>query len=430
MRGLGQRFPGGPATGARPASGTLGPATERQREPILDAVRGFALLGILLVNIELMRGADLYRLFAGGNVEDAGAADGATQFLVGWLVEGKFLSSFAILFGVGAALMTGRASRAAYPPRLLLLRRYGVLALFGLGHMVLLFPGDILFAYGVAGMLLLPFVGVRARTALWWAAGILGVLLVLGVGVTVASGLASDGPADDPLAAAVEDFVAERQEQAVAARQEGTYVDVIAANVGESVLVQASTISVLPWIVALFLVGFAVGRSGLLGDLAAHRHRLRTAMITGLAVGLPLNLPSGLLRRPVVGPGAPIGAGVDVVEVLATVGQTIGAPVLAVGYLSAVALLCLRVGASRPLAAAGRMALTGYLLQSVLAAVVFVGLGLYDRVTPAQSLLVVVAVWALLLVVCPLWLRHFRFGPVEWLWRTLTYGQRQPLRRR
>lgn len=418
----------GPAAAARAHHGAgaqpVGTVPARQREPILDVLRGFALLGILLINIEVLRGADLYRRLGADAGDAEGTAERLVEFALGWLVEAKFLSSFALLFGVGAALMAGRSAHGGSPPRLLLLRRYALLALFGVAHMLLLFPGDILFAYGLAGMALLPFVRVRARTALWWSGGILALVLAVGLGVALLGTAAPDAPGDDPLAGLVEDFAAQRQEHAVAARQDGSIGDLLVANAWESLLVQSQTIALLPWIVALFLAGFAVGRSGVLGDLGAHRRHLRTAMVVGFAVGLPLNVPSGLLRQPMAGGAA------GETEVLFLTAQLVGAPVLAVGYLSAVALLCLRFGPPRPLAAVGRMALTGYLLQSLLAVVVFVGLGLYDRVPPLQSMAVVVGIWAVLLVACPRWLRSFRFGPAEWLWRSLTYGRRQPLRAR
>ena len=410
-----------------PVSGALRPTGGRDREPILDVLRGFALLGILLVNIELMRGADLYRVLAGTPVEPESGADAVLHFLTGWLVAGKFLSSFAIMFGIGAALIAMRSWRLGRSPRGLLLRRYGLLLLLGLVHMVLAFPGDILFAYGLAGLVLLAFVGVRAGTALWWAAGILAVLLALGLGLTALGVLGPDAAGGDPAAGG---FFDERREQAVSAYHEGTYRDVLVANAWQALVVQSSTVILLPWIVALFLVGYAIGRSGMLADLAAHRHRLRVAMVAGLAAGLPLNVATGFLGPLSLGSGVQPDAAGSTIALVAMLGQVVGAPLLAVGYLAAVALLCLRIGPLRPLAATGRMALTAYLLQSVLALVVFAGLDLYDRLGPTEGLLVVAGIWAVLLVACPLWMRHFRFGPVEWLWRSLTYGARQPLRAR
>ncbi len=101
---------------------------------------------------------------------------------------------------------------------------------------------------------------------------------------------------------------------------------------------------------------------------------------------------------------------------------------LAAGYLCALSLYFLWRGAPSPLVAVGRMALTAYVVQSALALAVFGGLRLHDRLWSTSALLVVSAIWALLLVLCPLWLRRFRMGPVEWLWRSLTYGRAQAMR--
>jgi uncharacterized protein len=406
----------------------LRPTAPAQREPILDVLRGFALLGILLVNVELMRGSDIYAVFSGDAPAVGSAGDELTRFAVGWLVTGKFVSSFALMFGIGAALIVGRAHRAGRAPRRLLARRYGWLMVFGLAHMVLLFPGDILFAYGLAGLLLLPFVQVGPRVAAWWGIALVLATAALVVVLTAAGGAGPpDAGVDDPYTASFLEFVESRAEFAVAARQDGPYADVVVANAWEALLVQTGALLVLPWILGMFLLGFAAGRAGLVADLRGHAPLLRRGALVGLSVGLVANLPLGL-AGPLAGSAGPAETGSVVWGVLAAAAQLAAAPVLAVGYLCLLTLLCLRIGAIGPLASVGRMALTAYLLQSVLAAVVFAGFGLYDRLGSAQALLVVVVVWSVLLVGCPLWLRGFRFGPVEWLWRTLTYGERQALR--
>jgi uncharacterized protein len=426
--------PDPPPSGTPPApppdltAADLRPTSPAQREPILDVLRGFALLGILLVNVELMRGTDVYAVFVGDAPPAGSASDAVARFAVGWLASGKFLSSFAIMFGIGAALIVGRAHRAGRAPRRLLARRYGWLMVFGLAHMVLLFPGDILFAYGLTGLLLLLFVDVRPGVAARWGIGLVLATAVLIVAVTAVGGAGPpDGGADDPFTASYLEFVGSRAEDAVVARQDGTYGDVIVANAWESLLVQTGTLPLVPWLLGMFLLGFAAGRAGLVGDLRRHEPLLRRSALVGLSVGLVANLPLGFAGPLAAGAGASDPGSVGW-AVLAVAAQLVAAPVLAIGYLCLLTLLCLRSGPIGPLAAVGRMALTAYLLQSVLASLVFAGFGLYDRLGSAQALLVVAGVWSVLLVGCPLWLRRFRFGPVEWLWRTLTYGERQPLR--
>ena len=416
-------------SGPDPTAAAVAPTAPTQREPVLDVLRGFAMLGILLINIEYMRGSDVYLAFI-GDTTPSGLIDRITQFGMGWLAAGKFVASFAILFGIGAALIAGRALRAGHSPRRLLARRYGLLIGFGLAHMVLLFPGDILFLYGLTGLVLLAFVHVRARTALWWAAGLLAVSTLFFVAATAGTAFAPEPDPDDPAVVANIELFLDQQEQAVAAYTEGSYAEVIGVQAVQAGIMQVGQLIMLPWVLALFLIGVAVVRSGVLDDLAGHRRFLRRTALIGLGVGLPTNLLLGQLG-PLWG-GATLQPGGESPGLLmaAAAVQLLGAPLLASGYLAAVALLALRFGASRHLVGIGRMALSAYLLQSLLALLVFAGLGWYDRLGSAQALLVVAGIWAVLLVACPAWMRHFRYGPAEWLWRSLTYGARQPLRAR
>jgi uncharacterized protein len=406
----------------------IAPTAPTEREPVLDVLRGIALLGILLINIEYMRASNFYAAFVGEAPATTTVADRIAEFGMGWLAAGKFLSMFAILFGVGAAMIAERAVRAGRSPRRLLARRYGLLVGLGLAHMVLLFPGDILFLYGLAGLALLAYVRVRATTALRWAVGLIVVMTILWAAGTALMAFTPAPPADHPGVVAQQEFFADQQDQTVAAYTEGSYLDVVGAHAVQSLILQTGQLVILPWVLGLFLLGFAVGKAGVVADLTTHRPLLRRVAAVGLGVGLPANLILGP-----VGPlwgGATLQQGADNPGLLVVVAvvQLLGVPLLGAGYLAGAALLALRFGAPRRLAGVGRMALTAYLAQSVLALVVFAGFGLYDALGSAAGLLIVVGIWTLLLVVCPLWMRHFRYGPVEWLWRTATYGKRQPMR--
>ena len=407
------------------------PVTAAEREPILDLLRGFALLGILLVNIELMRGPALYDALVGVLPAPVSRADEVTQFLTGWLAAGKFVSSFALLFGVGAALLAGRAAARGSSPRRLLARRYTLLAVFGLVHMVLLFPGDVLFLYALTGFALLLFLDLGPRGALAWAGLILaGLTAVSTLATWAATQLpALNSPVDDPFTVAMEGFFAGRGEAAVAAYTEGGVLAVLGARSFEAAVVQGGALLTLPWVLALFLIGFAATRAGVATAPGEHRVLLRRLAVVGLGVGLPVNLVLGRVGTLGAAMGT-VGELEDAWVMVAVVpAQLLGAPLLAVGYLATLTLLGLRFGVWRPLAAVGRMALTAYLTQSLTATVVFVGLGTYGSWSATEALAVVVGTWVLLLVACPLWLRWFRFGPVEWVWRRWTYRSPQPMRR-
>ena len=356
-------------------------------------LRGFAILGILIVNMEVMRGsAWLEQLDSGAVVAQPGPLERIAGFAIGWLAAGKFLSSLAILFGVGAALIAARSLRADESPRPLLARRYIWLMAIGGGHMFV-YPGDILFLYGATGLALLVFVKMRPLTALGWSLLLLAAYNALDFSILMNAALAADA-----------------------------FSDVLADHATQALYLQPLQFVVLPWVLGLFLLGYAVARAGIANDLASHRTMLKYGAGLGLAIGLPANFALGF-AGPLPGWG-PISPDEPAwVTGWTTFGLTLGAPILAVGYLCALALLCLRYGAPDRLAAVGRMALTAYLLESVLAVIVFRGFGLYDRLTTASAMIVVAGIWMVLLVLCPLWLRRFRMGPVEWLWRSLAYGR-------
>ena len=380
-----------------------------------------------------MRGPLLYDVLAGQLPPPSVGLDRAVQFGVGWLAQGKFISSFAMLFGLGAAIIASRAIAAGRRPGGLMAKRYAWLAVFGLVHMVLLFPGDILFVYGLTGLILLAFLRAQQRTLLTWSGAVLGAITVATVGFAVIgavfAGLA-DTATDDPFTGVFETLFARRGEAALAAHLDGSYLDVIGANALEALIVQAGQVFVIPWVLALFLFGFAIGRTGIVGDLPRFRPQLRRAALIGLGAGLPLSAAQGFVDPIVLIGGAAGEQGSVGLVAMVALGQQLGAPLLAVGYLASIALLSLRFGVFRPLAAVGQMALTAYLAQSLLTLIVFAGFDQYGQLGPAEAMLVVIGVWGVLLIACPLWLRAFRFGPVEWLWRTLTYGRGQPLRRR
>ncbi|HET7160053.1 MAG TPA: DUF418 domain-containing protein, partial [Burkholderiales bacterium] len=353
--------------------------------------------------------------------------DAVVRFAIGWLATGKFVTSLSILFGIGAALIAARALREGSSPRPLLARRYVALMLFGIAHM-LLYPGDILFVYGVTGMCLLPFVMLRVPALLGWSLGLfiafnsLEVVYLLSVTTLEAAPYVDTAPAE-----ASDDIWSEKRAATIAAFMQGAYLDIVPIHIWQALLLQSMQLPALPWILSLFLLGYAVARAGVLYDLEAHRRVLRAGALIGLGIGLPANIGVGL-GGPLAGWGPTPADEPLWITQWQTLGFVLGEPLLAIGYLCALSLLFMKRGAPPRLVAVGRMTLTAYMLQSVLGLCVFLGLRLYDQLTNATALLAVIVIWCVLLVACPIWLRHFQIGPAEWLWRTLTYGRIQPLR--
>jgi len=404
------------------------PTAPSERQPALDVLRGAALLGILLVNVQLMAGPELVQLLFGLSDAAASTLERVLGGLIGWLVAGKFISSFSILFGVGAAMIAERALARGRAPRRLLARRYLLLMLAGLAHMVLLFPGDVLFLYGFTGFVLLAFLNVRDRVLGRLVVGLLATSVIVIVALTVAeAGAEFDAETLELVTAALSD--------AEAAYASGSYVGVVVWQAQQSLFIQQSSLVTFPWTLALFLIGMLAHRRGLALDPAANRATLVRIARIALPVGLVLNLPL-LLTGPVAETAGAADVGIMTL-VGAGIATAVGAPLLAVGYLAALAVLVVDRGAARGLrrrlAALGRIALTGYLLQSILAQLVFFGFGAYGRTAllgePILGMLAfVLGVWVVLLAFAPWWTARFRYGPFEWLWRWGTYGVRPRMR--
>lgn len=385
-----RRGPDAPAT-------ALSPVSASGRIVALDALRGLALLGIGAVNVQNLIGphsADGWR-----------PLDRGLLFAVTLLVEGKFIAMFSLLFGVGMALQVRRLTERGQPVVPFLRRRLLVLGGFGLVHAIGIWSGDVLLSYAVAGFVLLGLRGWsegtlrRLAVALW--AGSSAVLLV---GAVVLAWAGAGGDAGEG--------------GATAAYTSGSYATMVAQRVRETVGTIALVPAALPWIVALMLLGVVAVRSGIVTDPASGVVRLRRAGRAGLVAGLPIAALGAWVD--VRGPTQTLGS-----EVVSTAVLYAGAPVMAVAYLVGATRWILRhPGAvTDRLAAVGRMALTNYLSQSVLLSA-WAYTGRYGTTTLAAGLGTWVAVCALQLWWSPVWLARHAQGPVEALWRRLTYKRR------
>jgi len=398
---------------------TAGPVEPGERVRLLDVLRGFALFGILVVNMELLKSA-----LAGAGLPPRfdGAADRATSWLISFAFESKFYVLFSFLFGYGLSVQMARAAAQGAPLVPRYLRRLGGLLLLGVAHALLLYTGDILIAYSLLGLLLLRFRDAPSPTLLRWA-GVLvvGWALVLGLSALAVAG---DGP-PPPAERAAELAEARRDVAAAEAAYRGAPAGVVAQRARELPLVWASAVAaMLPIVLAMFLLGLWAGRRGLLSRVAEHERLLRRARRAGLAIGLPGAAIYATAVRQAESPAVAI-AGLAV--------GVVAAPALSAVYATTIALAGQRPGWGRALAAlapVGRMALSNYLLQSLACALIFTGYGLalFGRVGPLAGVALSVAIFAVQVALSALWLRHFRFGPAEWLLRTLTYLRVQPLR--
>ena len=382
----------------------------RPRLEHVDALRGFALFGILVVNIGVFAFP-----FYGGGVPDpvySRPVDVAVRWLIAWLFETKFYLLFSFLFGYSFTLQMAAAEHggAAFAPRFL--RRLSGLGALGLAHAVLFYQGDILLTYALLGLALLlcrRMDPARAlRRALW--------LIVLASAVWALLGALSFL---DPVQTG---YAAQYKAEALASIEayRGTIGSTIAQHIKE--LTESVWFTVLfvqgPFVFAMFLAGYALGRRNALADPWGSPRALGLLCALGLLPGLAgaaAYATSALPQARVAWELPGLAAGL------------LTAPLLSLSY-GAAFLIALRTGPGKRLGAwlapAGRMALSNYLMQSVVCAFLFTawGLRMYASVSPLAAFAIAVAIFAAQLPLSAWWLRRHAYGPVEWFLRALTIG--------
>jgi len=389
------------------------PATPtRERIQALDVLRGVAVCGILFANVLVFFGLFVLPPERAADLPTA-AADKIALLLEHVFVDGKFYSVFSLLFGIGFGLWLVRGGEAALPR---FKRRLRILLAIGAIHAVLIWAGDILMLYALLGFTLPWFARKSDRELLRWTVILLAIptalyLSALGIWALLGGHAPGAGPAAPPRILAIFD-----------AMGQGGVKD---AFIGNLVFLAGRWADLFasvrfPKVLGMFLLGLWTVRARVAVSLASHRVMLVRWSRLGWAVGLPANIVAAwaFLQWPYLPPS--LGA------LLGVVMQGVGIPMLAIGYAATVGLLVVDgrrlVGVFAPL---GRMALSSYLMQSVICVVLSYGygFGLWWRIGAAQAMGIAAAILLLQLPLSAWWLSRFRFGPVEWVWRRLTYGQ-------
>ena len=351
------------------------PTPPAERYVHIDVLKGLALFGVLLVNVEHFYRIPLLETIVGQNPE-TGWADRWVDLFVTHALAFKAITIFSFLFGAGIAKQVERIAN----PRHFLARRFGWLFLLGVASLFLVSNGDILALYGICGTLLLPAIGLR-----WPALAVLGtVAMVLPEFVSI--------PVSIPTGAAAGAHIAMARE----VYGNGGIVSNFHFRWQELwSLIVPLQIAILPRTVGLMCWGMAAWRSGILREPQRHRSKLLAALVFSVAAD-------------------PLFVSVPVL--------------LAVAYVSAFLLLQPgRASWMAGLAATGQMALTNYLLQSVILGFIFYGygLGLFGRIGSVAGACIGLTLYLAQVQFSPIWLSRFRYGPFEWLWRSLAYGRRQ-----
>jgi uncharacterized protein len=407
------------------------PTAPHERIEILDILRGLAILGILLVNM-LFFAHPLYLLLI-DPAPWANPLDQAASLLIAFFAQGKFLTLFSLLFGLGLAIQLQRSQEKGQSAVPLYLRRLLALLLIGLAHAFLFWWGDILVYYALLGFVLLLFRNTAPRRLLRWAVAFLAIPLVLTAGSVALFELARTTPEG---AAQIETAMAASQaqfraayEQAMAVYSGGDFLAMIPQRMADWAFATSAMLSggMLFLVLAMFLVGLYIGKRQLLHNAVEQLPLFRRVFAWGIVIGVIGNLLYVMLAH---------GAGALELTwgtLAGLAGLFIGAPALSLAYATGLIMLAQNATWHRllaPLGAVGRTALSNYLLQTLICTTIFhgYGLGLYGQIGPAAGLALTFAIFGLQIPLSNWWVKRFRFGPFEWLWRSLTYGRMQPLR--
>lgn len=421
-----------------------GPTRESERIAGLDVARGLALLGIFLVNIQMMAQpiGEAFAMVPYGE----GPAGAGLFYLVSIFFAGKSYPLFSMLFGIGLVLMYERARVAGRAFASLYLRRIAALLLIGIVHAFVLWYGDILIVYAAVAFIAMWFARLSGRVLLIVGAGfvLLAMLQGLAFGLLGVVAMAGEPPAEaaeviDSGRGAVATLLeawrvgegheptspywieAEREAFAHGPFADATLMRLV--NWGSMIVFWMLLMGGGAHVVGLFLVGGGLFRMGLLTPRG--RVWRRRLILLGLVVGVPGSALVSLAP-------ALLGEESPPMLVLSMPGLMLFGPMVSLLYLGLAFEVASRLPAlAAPFAAAGRMALTNYILQSLIAATAFHhwGLALFGETTRVGRVGLVAGVFVAQLVLSVLWLRAFRMGPLEWAWRAATYLRVPPLRR-
>ena len=430
------------------------PVAQADRIVAVDTLRGVALLGILLMNIPYFA---MPERFSDAYHSDTDSPSFWASFVITVLFEGKMRALFSMIFGAGILLFIERKKKAGVSYKGLFFSRMGWLVVFGLIHAhVLLWMGDILYAYGAIGMLAFLFRNMKAKYLVWGVpiVAVVGFIAntiffqhVRNIRLEYNEAIAHQKQLK-PLSAEQKAAIVSWQEMEKEFLPDQKLIDEHTASMKGDYSAVASYVRPLSWdgqtkylafsigdILALLMLGMALYKWKFFSGGWSLKQYKQTVII-GYGIGLPLVLISfyhSFLETP--------GSAADILYL-----ETNTVPwwgiiypfqriLLVMAHASAI-LLMIRAGVFKwlmfRLSAVGQMAFTNYIMHTVICTLFFFGYGLnyFAELQYYQLFYLVAAIWILQLILSPIWLKYFLFGPLEWLWRTLTYRRVQPMLRR
>lgn len=406
------------------------PTIQKERADILDILRAFALLGICIANAGYF---SLY-IFQSNVTRDSfstSTLDKALSYIHVMAIDGKFYTIFSILFGIGFSIIFLRNKAIGRNGLLVFYRRLFILFIIGSCHSLLLWDGDILLFYSIVGILLPLFRNCSDRTLLIWVVVLLLSPLLFDLAKVMTNNKWNLG---NP-------FI--KQALLVDAKS-----GITEKNVDTWIVAHKSYSDLLKWthsgtwwswylridsnripkVLAMFILGLYIGRKNLYSQLDIYRPLLKKIQLYGFAIGIPAGIAHAYFDFDHKAIPNPLG-------LLDTLSYALNVTPLALAYMATIALWYQAGKFSSlwsALKPAGRMALTNYIMQSVICVFIYhgIGLGWGGKVGPTSFVAVAIGIFILQVIYSNWWFRYFNYGPLEWIWRMLTYGKYLAIRRK
>jgi uncharacterized protein len=409
---------------------SIHPVTISERIQLLDVFRGLAIFGILMVNMQVFYHPISYMMIGSQSGGETLAV--ITESFIKFFFEGKFYVLFSMLFGYGFWLFINKQAAEGVRIIPVFRRRLFVLLLFGISHFVFLWGGDILFFYALFGFFLILSRNISDERLISWAIPLalvpsLFTLFFWGISV-VFSGIPEAAQAMETGMAENAAALKSLAEEAFVVHSTGNYLEILSMRLREwMTLTQGGILVFYPVVLGMFLFGAWIARKRYVKNYQDHLPLIRKVFWWSLSLGIILNALYAISYQ-YSQPGI-----LNLWAFLGTITHTSGGVSFALLYTSGIILLTAKGSLknfNEALAPVGRMALTNYLLHSIICTTLFYayGFGLMGKVEIWQGILLTFGIFALQIPFSKWWLSHFKYGPFEWLWRTLTYLKIQPFR--
>ncbi|MEO0231827.1 MAG: DUF418 domain-containing protein [candidate division WOR-3 bacterium] len=395
------------------------PIEQKERIEVIDILRGFALFGILLVNMKLYNHP--IQLFILPSKENL-PINKFLEFFIKLLAEGKFYSLFSFLFGVGFYIQLKRFEEKNISFNSFYIRRLFILLLIGIFHGILIWPGDILSLYAIAGLFLLIFRKISNKWLIFISIILLSILpLFFLMGAFGIKMVKIYEPESMKKIEESANIYSKMVEKSYIVYSKGNFFEITRQRIHDYFsFTFFGNFFVSLNVIAMFLLGIYFIRKNIFQNIDNNLSFLKKILIFGILIGIPTNILYAYIIRF-------IPKNIPTFNLfLAFLGYSIGAPLLCLFYISLILILyryeCVKK-LLKPLSAMGKLSLSNYLLQSIICTTLFYGYGgkLFGKLDVFYGLIITLLIFLFQLIISNLWIKKFKFGPFEYIWRVLSY---------